>query len=148
MILFQIKLLYEYFMLLFQTKLLYEYFMMLFQTKLVYKYFFLLKLSQAKLDYEYLTFWFYSKPHCLWVLIDTIPNQTTLWAPEFMIRFQTNCDFDLVSFLYFCRFYLGRGNVDMTAATYAEATYDELEVWYADRDYLIAHGYIQRGKWE
>ncbi|BFZ21895.1 hypothetical protein BsWGS_24934 [Bradybaena similaris] len=43
-------------------------------------------------------------------------------------------------------FYLGRGNVDMTAARYAEATYDELEVWYADRDYLIAHGYIQRGR--
>ncbi|KAK6166927.1 hypothetical protein SNE40_023527 [Patella caerulea] len=43
-------------------------------------------------------------------------------------------------------FYLGRGNLDMNDNNYANAMYDELDFWYADRDYLAAHGYIQRGK--
>ncbi|KAL5005761.1 hypothetical protein ScPMuIL_016919 [Solemya velum] len=47
--------------------------------------------------------------------------------------------------LMLARFYIGRGNIDMGAALYGDATFDELEYWYGPRHYLIAHGYIQRG---
>nr|KAG5710229.1 hypothetical protein BaRGS_006748 [Batillaria attramentaria] len=44
------------------------------------------------------------------------------------------------------RFYLGRGNVDMGANRHGAGVYDELDVWYADRDYLTSHGYVQRSR--
>lgn len=45
------------------------------------------------------------------------------------------------------RFYMGRGNVDMSSNRHAGGVYDELDVWYADRDYLTSHGFLQRSKW-
>lgn len=44
------------------------------------------------------------------------------------------------------KFYLGRGNTRMTSNRFGNAMYDELEYWYGPREYLIAFGYIQRGK--
>ncbi|CAL1547650.1 unnamed protein product [Lymnaea stagnalis] len=44
------------------------------------------------------------------------------------------------------RFYLGRGNTDMSDSRYGEATYDEMDMWQADRDFLTAHEYIQRSR--
>ncbi|XP_062614011.1 uncharacterized protein LOC134275752 isoform X2 [Saccostrea cucullata] len=44
------------------------------------------------------------------------------------------------------KFYLGRGNTRMTSSSFGNAMYDELEYWYGPRDYLIAFGFIQRGK--
>ena len=44
------------------------------------------------------------------------------------------------------QFFIGRGDGTSASARYADATYDEMEYWYGDREYLIAHGYIQRGK--
>lgn len=44
-------------------------------------------------------------------------------------------------------FYVGRGNVDMRNAEFANATVDEMEYWYSTRDYLLAHDFIQRGSY-
>ncbi|XP_076459006.1 uncharacterized protein LOC143292527 isoform X2 [Babylonia areolata] len=46
------------------------------------------------------------------------------------------------------RFYVGRGNVDMSASQnkFGAGAFDELSMWYADRDFLTAHGYIQRDR--
>ncbi|KAL8587816.1 hypothetical protein ACOMHN_021034 [Nucella lapillus] len=46
------------------------------------------------------------------------------------------------------RFYLGRGNVDMSGSQnkYGSGAFDELDVWYADRDFLMAHDFIQRDR--
>ncbi|KAH9500063.1 hypothetical protein Btru_076507 [Bulinus truncatus] len=43
-------------------------------------------------------------------------------------------------------FYLGRGKADDSRASLAEASYDEMEMWQADRDYLTSHKYIRRSK--
>ncbi|XP_055869522.1 uncharacterized protein LOC106070898 isoform X3 [Biomphalaria glabrata] len=42
------------------------------------------------------------------------------------------------------RFFLGRGKTSESGSTLAEATFDEMELWQADRDYLASRGYIQR----
>ena len=42
------------------------------------------------------------------------------------------------------RVYLGRGNA--ANGKYGAATFDEMEYWFSDRDYLNAQGYIQRGE--
>ncbi|KAL8566603.1 hypothetical protein ACOMHN_054825 [Nucella lapillus] len=44
------------------------------------------------------------------------------------------------------RFYLGRCNTDHSANTFSSGAFDELDVWYADRDYVISQGYVQRGR--
>ena len=47
------------------------------------------------------------------------------------------------------RVYVGRaneGDTDGRHFRYANATIDEVETWYADRDSLIAFGYIHRGR--
>ncbi|CAH1790209.1 unnamed protein product [Owenia fusiformis] len=42
--------------------------------------------------------------------------------------------------------YFGRSNKDINIYPTANATIDDTEFWYADREYLIAHGYITREK--
>ncbi|GFR98028.1 LOW QUALITY PROTEIN: neurexin-2-alpha, partial [Elysia marginata] len=44
------------------------------------------------------------------------------------------------------RFYLGRASQVTRDVRFADAAFDELEMWYADRDYLSAHKYIQRNQ--
>ena len=43
-------------------------------------------------------------------------------------------------------FYLGRGEGLNINAKYANMTFDEMEYWYGNRDYLIAFDYLQRGR--
>ena len=35
----------------------------------------------------------------------------------------------------------------MTKNKHGAGAYDELDVWYADRDYLTSHGFIQRSQY-
>lgn len=44
------------------------------------------------------------------------------------------------------QFYLGRWAGSMTGKRYPNVTFDDLQYWFGDRSFLIAHGYIQRGK--
>ena len=44
------------------------------------------------------------------------------------------------------QFYLGRQAGSMTGKRYPNVTIDDLQYWFGDRNYLNAHGYIQRGK--
>ena len=44
------------------------------------------------------------------------------------------------------RFILGNLNDDKSGSLYGAATYDEMEYWFGPRDYLLAFGYIQRGR--
>ncbi|KAL3854429.1 hypothetical protein ACJMK2_013699, partial [Sinanodonta woodiana] len=46
------------------------------------------------------------------------------------------------------RFFLGRGNgvVDGNVSKSGAAIYDEMEYWYGTRDFLLAFGYIERGR--
>lgn len=43
------------------------------------------------------------------------------------------------------RFYLGRANTDMRYEYYADALFDDLQLWEAKRDYLISIGVINPG---
>lgn len=43
------------------------------------------------------------------------------------------------------QFFLGRGDGTLANSRYGNMTIDELEYWYAGRDYLLAFDYIQRG---
>ena len=45
------------------------------------------------------------------------------------------------------KFYLGRPNIGVNNFRYGNVTLDEMEYWYAPRDYLIAHNYLQRGEY-
>ena len=42
--------------------------------------------------------------------------------------------------------YLGRPSDDIYTGRYADAVFDEMEVWYANRDHLVAFGLIVDGK--
>ena len=42
--------------------------------------------------------------------------------------------------------FIGRANTDMRREKYANAVYDDFEIWYGDRQSLIDKGYIQRGR--
>jgi hypothetical protein len=43
------------------------------------------------------------------------------------------------------KFILGQNNNAGNGGEYGAATFDEMEFWYASRDYLLAFGYIFRG---
>lgn len=43
------------------------------------------------------------------------------------------------------RFYIGRANHDTRGDAYAEAVFDEMELWYGRRDSLMRLGFILRG---
>ena len=43
------------------------------------------------------------------------------------------------------KIHIGRNNFDMTNKAYGNFTVDEMDFWYGNRDYLLAHNYIQRG---
>lgn len=44
------------------------------------------------------------------------------------------------------KFLLGKDNRGRIGGVYGAAVYDEMEFWEGPRDYLIAFGYIQRGR--
>ncbi|XP_053386148.1 uncharacterized protein LOC123539409 isoform X3 [Mercenaria mercenaria] len=44
------------------------------------------------------------------------------------------------------KFIIGQSNDAGSGSLYGAATFDEMEFWYASRDYLLSFGYIQRGK--
>jgi len=43
------------------------------------------------------------------------------------------------------QFYVGRGDGTLSNSRYGNVTIDEVEYWYAGRDYLLAFDYTQRG---
>ena len=43
-------------------------------------------------------------------------------------------------------FYVGRGDGLESGSKFGKFSADDLEYWYADREYLLAFGYIQRGE--
>ncbi|CAE1310992.1 unnamed protein product [Acanthosepion pharaonis] len=44
------------------------------------------------------------------------------------------------------RFYLGKGKDTGNKLVFGAVTFDNIRYWYGDRDYLLAHGYLQRGR--
>lgn len=62
------------------------------------------------------------------------------------VYFQTEVSPNRTSSSAADKFTIGQSNNIGSGNLFGAATYDEMEFWYASRDYLLAFDYIQRGK--
>lgn len=62
------------------------------------------------------------------------------------VAFRNENAFANVTDTVFRNWYIGRANSGMSSEKYAAATFDDIQVFYADRITLLRLGFIQRGK--